>query len=36
MAWPLALDEASRARVVETIEREVYGFHPLIPRHRAV
>ncbi|MBP7638896.1 MAG: GNAT family N-acetyltransferase [Kiritimatiellae bacterium] len=36
MAWPLALDEASCAQVVETIEREVYGLHPLIPRHRAV
>lgn len=36
MAWPLALDETSRVRVVETIEREIYGLHPLIPRRRAV
>ncbi|HRR34463.1 MAG TPA: GNAT family N-acetyltransferase [Kiritimatiellia bacterium] len=36
MAWPMALDEASRVQVVETIEREIYGLHPLIPRHRAV
>ncbi len=36
MTWPLALDEMSRAQVVETIEREVYGLHPLIPRHHAV
>jgi ribosomal protein S18 acetylase RimI-like enzyme len=36
MSWPMALDGGDRERVVETIEREVYGLHPLVPRRHAV
>ena len=34
MSWPMALDDEDRERVVETIEREIYGLHPFIPRRR--
>jgi RimJ/RimL family protein N-acetyltransferase len=36
MSWPLALDGENRERAVEAIARDVYGLHPLVPRHRAV
>jgi ribosomal protein S18 acetylase RimI-like enzyme len=36
MSWPAALDGEARGQVVETIEREVYGLHPPVPRRSAV
>ena len=35
MSWPMPLDGESREWVVETIEREIYGIHPFVPRRRA-
>lgn len=35
MAWPLPLDQVGREAVVATIEREVYGVSPQLPRRRA-
>lgn len=36
MSWPMALDGKNRERVVEAIERDVYGLHPLAPRYCVV